>query len=254
MAITETGPSTSAARTYICYPLLPPTEGTSSPLRGKKKTTDKFPRLILVDSTRAGKRLPDALSKTVSIWCAVVNRAARLRGLAEAPSPSSSSPSSSSTLDIAAVAAAEDLDLDFDLRTPPGAVSPHEHAQIAARLDGWATALAVSCVPAVLTLLHPCSPAAGARAHTHIQDSSYALPELARPLRPLWITPASARFPYVAPDASSFLPVICVSASRAVDAGTERRMGGFSYVQGSGDDHELWGKVRYYTFTRRFTL
>ena len=76
------------------------------------------------------------------------------------------------------------------------------------------------------------------------QDSSYVLPELARPLRPLWITPASARFPYVAQDGSSFLPVICVSASRAVDAGTERRMGGFSYVQGSGDDHELWGQVR----------
>ena len=167
MAITETGPSTSAARTYICYPLLPPTEGTSSASHGRKKTTtDNFLvlRLILVDSTRAGKRLPDALSKTVPIWCAVVNRAARKRGLAEVPSPSSP-PSSSS--DITAAAVAEDLDLDFDLRTPPGAVSPHEHAQIAARLDGWATALAVSCVPPVLTLLHPCSPGARAHAYTH---------------------------------------------------------------------------------------
>ena len=78
-----------------------------------------------------------------------------------------------------------------------------------------------------------------------VQDSSYTLPELTRPLRPLWITPASACFPHVAPDAS-LLPIICVSASRAVDEGTERRTGGFSYVQGSGDDHELWGQVRYY--------
>lgn len=38
---------------------------------------------------------------------------------------------------------------------------------------------------------------------------------------------------------------MCVSASRTVNAGTERRMEGFSYVQGSGDDHELWGQVRY---------
>lgn len=30
-----------------------------------------------------------------------------------------------------------------DLRTPPGAVGAHEHAQIAARLEGWAAALAV---------------------------------------------------------------------------------------------------------------
>ena len=31
-------------------------------------------RAILVDSTRRGKRMPDALSKTVPIWCAVINR------------------------------------------------------------------------------------------------------------------------------------------------------------------------------------
>ncbi|KAF8504615.1 tRNA A64-2'-O-ribosylphosphate transferase [Russula emetica] len=37
-------------------------------------------QLILVDSTRAGKRLPDALSKTVLIWCTVINRAITLRG------------------------------------------------------------------------------------------------------------------------------------------------------------------------------
>ncbi|KAF8589517.1 hypothetical protein K439DRAFT_365218 [Ramaria rubella] len=32
-------------------------------------------RIILVDSTRHGKRFPDALSKTIPIWCAVVNLA-----------------------------------------------------------------------------------------------------------------------------------------------------------------------------------
>jgi tRNA A64-2'-O-ribosylphosphate transferase len=193
-------------------------------------------RLILVDSTRAGKRIPDALSKTVPIWCAVINRAILLRGGCfvdrfEVPLPSSSSSSSSS--DVARV------DTDLDLHTPPGAVSPHEHAQIAARLDIWATTLAVSYVPPALLSLcfpHLLFP------RVHAQDSSYALPELAKPLRPLWITPASARFPYIAPDAS-FLPVICVSASHAVDVGTERRIEGFSYVQGSGDDHESWGQV-----------
>ena len=28
---------------------------------------------VLIDSTRRGKRYPDALSKTVPIWCAVLN-------------------------------------------------------------------------------------------------------------------------------------------------------------------------------------
>ncbi len=93
------------------------------------------PRLILVDSTRAGKRLPDALSKTVPIWCAVVNRAIRLRGgFVDIEVPSSSSS------DVAAA------DTDLDLHTPPGSVSPHEHSQIAARLDSRAAALAVSYV------------------------------------------------------------------------------------------------------------
>ena len=89
-----------------------------------------LPRLILVDSTRAGKRLPDALSKTVPIWCAVVNRATRMRGLL-------------ARRRTTVREQAEEEEIEVDLHTPPGAVSAHEHAQIAARLDSWATALAV---------------------------------------------------------------------------------------------------------------
>jgi tRNA A64-2'-O-ribosylphosphate transferase len=102
-------------------------------------------RLILVDSTRAGKRLPDALSKTVPIWCAVINRAIPLRGgcFVDVEVPLSSS-SSMSDVDVATERTDTDVDKDLDLHTPPGAVSPHEHAQIAARLDIWAAALAVS--------------------------------------------------------------------------------------------------------------
>jgi hypothetical protein len=37
-----------------------------------------------------------------------------------------------------------------ELHTPPGAVSPHEHVQIAARLDGWAASLAVRVMLPVL--------------------------------------------------------------------------------------------------------
>ena len=75
-------------------------------------------RMILVDSTRAGKRIPDALSKTVPIWCAVINRAiSRLRP--EAP------------------------EWPLELYTPPGAVSEQEHTQIERRIDSWADSLAV---------------------------------------------------------------------------------------------------------------
>ncbi|KAM0332973.1 hypothetical protein ACHAQA_001629 [Verticillium albo-atrum] len=60
---------------------------------------------IIVDSTRRGKRIPDALSKTIPIWCSVLNRALF-------PSQPES----------------------HTLHTPPHVVSPSEHAQIAALL------------------------------------------------------------------------------------------------------------------------
>ncbi|KAI0369025.1 initiator tRNA phosphoribosyl transferase [Pilatotrama ljubarskyi] len=146
--------------------------------------------IILVDSTRAGKRIPDALSKTVPIWCAVINRAIVLLH-------------------------PDKKDWDTELYCPPGAVSEQERLQIRANLDKWADALV---------------------------KSAYTLPALPFPLRPLWITPSTSVYPRL-PEvgAMTYLPVICLSASKQVEEGVERRSHGFSYVQGSGDDHELWG-------------
>ncbi|SJK98159.1 related to tRNA a64-2'-o-ribosylphosphate transferase [Armillaria ostoyae] len=145
--------------------------------------------IILVDSTRAGKKIPDALSKTVPIWCTVVNRAMRIR-----------------YPEIT-------INWDTELYTPPSTVSSQEHDQILPLLDGWAEALA---------------------------KSSYALPRLQYPLRPMWITPSTSSFPQAGSD-PGFYPVICVSASKQVEDGLERRSSGFTYIQGSGDDHEAWG-------------
>ncbi|KAG2153244.1 tRNA A64-2'-O-ribosylphosphate transferase [Suillus clintonianus] len=148
--------------------------------------------LLLVDSTRAGKRVPDALSKTVPIWCAVINRAV----LKTTP----------------------DMNTDAwntKLYTPPGVVSAQEHDQIEQKLDGWADDLAASF---------------------------YVLPKIQYPLRPIWISPSTTVFPKF-PDTDAerrFYPVICISASKQVLDGMERRVTGFAYIQGSGDDHELW--------------
>ncbi|EFX01017.1 tRNA a64-2 -o-ribosylphosphate transferase [Grosmannia clavigera kw1407] len=65
---------------------------------------------ILVDSTRRGKRMPDALSKTVPLWCCAVNRL--VFGQPDAP-----------------------------LYTPPGVVSPSEHSQMLACLPAQTEAL-----------------------------------------------------------------------------------------------------------------
>ncbi|KAL4071269.1 tRNA A64-2'-O-ribosylphosphate transferase [Scleroderma yunnanense] len=146
--------------------------------------------LILVDSTRAGKRIPDALSKTVPIWCSVINRAF----LRRPQSPNFDT-------------------WDTTLYTPPAVVSAQEHNQIEQKLDAWAAELAASF---------------------------YKLPELQLPLRPIWITPATTTFPSLSAPTLPFYPIVCLSASKLVADGLERRANGFAYIQGSGDDHELW--------------
>lgn len=65
--------------------------------------------------------MPDALSKTIPIWCAVVNRAVAMRrgqGQGDA--------------------------WDENLYVPPNVVSATEKSQIEARIDGWAEQLLVS--------------------------------------------------------------------------------------------------------------
>ncbi|KAI1424370.1 initiator tRNA phosphoribosyl transferase [Xylaria sp. FL1777] len=68
---------------------------------------------IIVDSTRRGKQMPDALSKTVPIWCCVLNR-------------------------VLFPAAAAQL---HQLHTPPNVVSRSEHAQAEARIPEHVAAL-----------------------------------------------------------------------------------------------------------------
>ncbi|WFD42618.1 tRNA A64-2'-O-ribosylphosphate transferase [Malassezia psittaci] len=69
---------------------------------------------LIVDSTRRGKRYPDALSKTIPIWCAVLNRASAERH---------NTPTG-----------------DVPLCVPNDAVSDSERAQIEVRLQQWTSA------------------------------------------------------------------------------------------------------------------
>ncbi|KKA28395.1 hypothetical protein TD95_000219 [Thielaviopsis punctulata] len=78
------------------------------------KTIEEDDGCIIVDSTRRGKKMPDALSKTVPIWCAVLN------ALLFPNLPSS-----------------------HILHTPPAVVSASEHAQITALLPSFVSSLAL---------------------------------------------------------------------------------------------------------------
>lgn len=81
-------------------------------------TIGKNDGCIIVDSTRRGKRMPDALSKTIPIWCSVVNR------FLFPNSPAS-----------------------HLLFTPPQIVSDTEHAQITNLLPSFLEALQALKIP-----------------------------------------------------------------------------------------------------------
>jgi tRNA A64-2'-O-ribosylphosphate transferase len=71
---------------------------------------EKWGGAVVVDSTRRGKSMPDALSKTIPIWCCVINRA---------------------------VFGRDRKGEEMALFSPPQAVGESEHAQMERRIDGF---------------------------------------------------------------------------------------------------------------------
>ncbi|KAG0319004.1 hypothetical protein BGZ97_002935, partial [Linnemannia gamsii] len=210
---------------------------------------------IIVDSTRKGKRVPDALSKTIPIWCATINNAVRKcalknqaaqvnRGYADsaaATGQSSKEQDESSTSNTAAeetaittkdeseaetaaeaallIPALNGDSWDTRYHSLPSLISRSEHVQIADKIEGFAEKL------------------------MRFTDMTPLTTKLLKPIRPIWLTPQSFLLRHDLPDYSqcAFLPVICLSASRVVQDGMEER-DGYLYVQGSGDDEEMWSK------------
>ncbi|RYP25627.1 hypothetical protein DL767_008338 [Monosporascus sp. MG133] len=156
---------------------------------------------VVVDSTRRGKRMPDALSKTVPIWCCVLNNALfptspeRGEGDGDAEGDAGGRP------------------LAFDIHVPPNVVSDSERAQMRAR------------IPEHVALLKSLG-----------LDLPALRRKLKKPLRPIWVTQESRLAPtdVVFED---YHPIICCTSSRRV-VGAEMSEGG--YIQGAGDDTEHW--------------
>ncbi|XP_014553746.1 hypothetical protein COCVIDRAFT_106824 [Bipolaris victoriae FI3] len=81
---------------------------------------EKWGGAVVVDSTRRGKSMPDALSKTIPTWCCVMNRA---------------------------VFGVENAKEETRLFTPPQAVGESEHAQMEKRIDGFVQQFLDICKP-----------------------------------------------------------------------------------------------------------
>ncbi|WVQ67329.1 uncharacterized protein L199_005525 [Kwoniella botswanensis] len=158
--------------------------------------------LILVDSTRRGKRMPDGLSKTVPIWCCVVNLAIELRR----------------NIPL-------DEEWDTELYLPPKVVSPSEKSQIEDRLDEWAETLEKSSLPLPI-LTKPLRP-------FFIHPSTSTPPAI--PLNPPYT-------PIICLSASRWVNNPDDQIPSVTRLGDTNRTVGFDYVPGAGDDDELWAR------------
>lgn len=190
--------------------------------------------------------MPDALSKTVPIWCAVLNEASRQRH----GEPALASPTQRCQHCAPGT-----------LRLPSHIVSPSEEAQIAERIAGWVNDLLVSLTE-LTRLAAPLSAS---------QSSALPVPRLTVPLVPFFCSPqtcdpalscSAASSCALAPDRclrvvllsaswpSSTAPVADGGASPegpscwkpAPHAANPFDEDAFTYVQGSGDDEEAWAK------------
>lgn len=139
-------------------------------------------------------------------------------------------------------------DQDGKLWTLPSAVGRSEHAQIESKIEEWSNTLLVSVF--VLIKANFISDFSSYFSKMSAYDLSF-LTSLQKPLRPIFITPTSTLTVSPAISFVDFYPIVLVSASKlAEEAEVIERAGGFTYVQGAGDDHELWSRVNFSLFSR----
>ncbi|CAK7903623.1 tRNA A64-2'-O-ribosylphosphate transferase [[Candida] anglica] len=159
----------------------------------------------VVDSTRRGKKIPDALSKTIPMWCAVLNRI-RFGG-------GKSGEEASVERGVA-----KDGAIDGWLCTPLETVSRSEHSQMAAKIPGLAVEVE----------------------RLGILTREKLEKMMDKPLIPEWYYPGMKNSGGSGAGASSgFHYIQCITASRQVTAANKDMLPEY-YVQGSADDHELW--------------
>ena len=150
--------------------------------------------IIIVDSTRRGKKIPDSFSKTVPIWIAIINKFLF-----------------------------PDASFDDLFFTPEETVSEYEHSRILRLLPNFHQNVV--------------------KFEDLIKDKILANVEKSekrKMLKPFWIYPGCRRYPIFS-HSEEYLPIILLSASEQSQDG-ENKMFGYTYVQGAGDDHELWSR------------
>ncbi|QLG72213.1 hypothetical protein HG535_0C05670 [Zygotorulaspora mrakii] len=162
--------------------------------------------LIIVDSTRRGKTMPDALSKTVPIWCAVLN-----------------------TLMVESSPQKVDRQVLF---LPPGILTVSECDRISKRIPELVDKLKRIDVIDGKTLYQ--------RFNGRLLRPLWVFP--GSPLLQASTDPFTGRIvqeKWETAEDERIIPIVLCTVSYKAQDGVDKRHG-FTYVQGAADDHELW--------------
>ncbi|CAN6207494.1 unnamed protein product [Urochloa humidicola] len=177
---------------------------------------------IIVDSTRRGKRFPDSMSKTIPIWCCVLNRAIERYWLRAIHKGREVSYESSAMLNGDAEHNSCPSNWDSSVHLPVWVLDTEKNA-VEGRIEEWTDQFELC----------------GADIH------SLAI-NLQKPLRPLWISQRTRIWLNEVPELESwdFTPIILISASASDAFATQRMSSEFSwqYIPGAGDDEESWAR------------
>ncbi|KAG0671160.1 hypothetical protein C6P45_001173 [Maudiozyma exigua] len=184
-------------------------------------TIAEYEGVTIIDSTRRGKKIPDALSKTIPIWAAVLNY-------------------------IMLEKIGKSFEVEDVLFVPPGTVSKNEYNSICKKLPSLVDKLkALDVFDAekwhkmvngrILRPMWVCPPSfiLEENIETNIEDPNEHKNKLLE---------------------EGFEPLLLclVTVSGQAQDGTQK-MDGFTYVQGAADDHELWSDgLTAEMFWRRF--
>lgn len=146
---------------------------------------------IIVDSTRSGKLSPDSLSKTIPIWCCVLNK-------------------------ICSPSATYDEELFID----ESCVSQLERKMI------------LKSMSSIENQISPYLKENGPLSLSNLKQQG-----MVSKIKPYFVNPKTNLDSIKFED--GYQPLILLTVSEMVKDGSDKSRG-FTYVQGAGDDHELW--------------
>lgn len=179
---------------------------------------------FLVDSS-IRKLLPDSFSRTIPVWCCVMNRIVqKYRG----------------ELGNNCGVVVDEEEWDVSLYTPSSIVSPQEHSEILNLIDSRVDLLYTSKA---------------------IVNPAWLVQKLTKPLRPIWITEGNVQRYTISPttttDNDKYFTIICCNPSyysegssstnhihwvnHSIDS-DQSTVTGYYYTPGSADDDSEWGR------------